>query len=193
MLRLEAVRRQLAPSPSADGQAPAPAPAPAPVHAEPAAEAPAEPEPLFRPFEFDRDAWERDQYLVLPGVLTDGARERWLGSLQRLQAMQDSIIRRTPWNDAAAWAPLGLTPRDPPFTLADRERVCGGSEQGGGSGFPEGFGSLPLELRLQAPVVCDGFEWQGFLPESMPAAYDDFIMEVTCHHPQWLELQRVRW
>ena len=68
-----------------------------------------------------------------------------------------------------------------------------GSEQGGGSGFPEGFGSLPLELRLQAPVVCDGFEWQGFLPESMPAAYDDFIMEVTCHHPQWLELQRVRW
>ena len=75
---------------------------------------------LFRPgFRFDRVAWERDGYLVLPDVLTDEARERWLSTLQRLQRIQDEITLRTDWNDGAAWASLGLRPREPRATAAD--------------------------------------------------------------------------
>ena len=59
---------------------------------------------------FDGGAWERDGVLVLPDVLTDAARGLWLASLQRLQRISDTIVRETPWADAAAWAPLGLVP-----------------------------------------------------------------------------------
>jgi hypothetical protein len=149
---------------------------------------------LFRPgweAAFDQAGWERDGFVVLPDVLTDDARERWLYSLQRLQGIQDALIALTPWNEPAAWAPLGLAPREPLLTAADVAAISGGSECGGGRGFPEGFGKLPFERQLQAPVVCGGrIEYQGILPEHFPAAYDTFIMDITCRHPQFLALQR---
>ena len=145
---------------------------------------------LFRPgFRFDRVAWERDGYLVLPDVLTDEARERWLSTLQRLQRLQDEITLRTDWNDGAAWASLGLRPREPRATAADCERIAGGSEQGSMSLFPAGFGELPLADRLRAPITC-GFQFQGCLPEYFPAAHDPWLMDVTTEHPEWMALQR---
>ena len=93
------------------------------------------PDGLFRPGwerAFDGGAWERDGVLVLPDVLTDAARGLWLASLQRLQRISDTIVRETPWADAAAWAPLGLVPTRPPLSDAEKARLCGGCSHLGG-------------------------------------------------------------
>ena len=151
---------------------------------------------LFRPGwerAFDGSAWERDGVLVLPGVLTDTARELWLASLQRLQRISDTIVCETPWADCRAWAPLGLVPTRPPLSSADKARLCGGCEISGPDGgfFPPGYEDLPFEQKLRAPVQCgEGVQWQGFFPAEFPLAYDGFAMHVACHHPQFLALQR---
>ena len=142
---------------------------------------------------FDGGDWERDGVLVLPNVLTDAARERWLASLQRVQRISDTMICETPWSDAEAWAPLGLVPTRSPLSDAEKARLCGGNEIDGPDGgfFPPGFDALPFEQKLRAPVECgEGVQWQGFFPSEFPLAYDDFLMHVACHHPQFLALQR---
>ena len=37
--------------------------------------------------------------IVLPGVLTEKAQAVWTAALQRLQALQDSMIMLTDWNE----------------------------------------------------------------------------------------------
>ena len=142
---------------------------------------------------FDDGSWERDGFLVLPDVLTDAARELWLGSLQRLQRISDTIVCETPWSDPEAWAPLGLVPTRSPLSDPEKARLCGGCEIAGPDDglFPMGYDALPFENKLDAPVECgEGVQWQGFFPNEFPLAYDDFLMHVACHHPQFLALQR---
>ena len=74
----------------------------------PAGAAPGE---LLRPevlAAFDRESFEREGYWVWDGVLTDEGRRRWTATLQRLQGLNDSFLRRIDWG-AVDYDGLGLT------------------------------------------------------------------------------------
>lgn len=147
---------------------------------------------LLRPqvlADFERETFEREGYWVWENVLTDEGRRRWTASLQKLQAMNDAIVRETDWG-AIDFASRGLDSPDPEkITPEFLESCCGGSEQM--KFMQPGLRDYMKVKGLLAPeptLVTNGFESQGMFPEYWPGGYDEFILDATTAHPQMMEL-----
>jgi hypothetical protein len=138
---------------------------------------------------FDRAAFEREGYWVWEGILTDAGRKQWTASLQRLQQMNDDIVMDTDWA-AIDYAAHGMEPPPPEkLTPEFKATCCGGSEQQ--YFLPANGRPYMHDHGLFGPgpaLVTRDFESQGFLPEYFPAAYDDFILDISSAHPQMMEL-----
>ena len=136
---------------------------------------------------FDRAFFEREGYWVWDGVLTDAGRRQWTASLQKLQAMNDTVVAGSNWA-GIDYGARGLTAPDPesitPEALAS---YCGGSEQ---MHFqPAGLRDFMYVHGLfDAGLAAEGLHWQGMMPEYFPLAYDDFILDVATCHPQMMDL-----
>lgn len=149
-------------------------------------------EELLRPevlAAFEREAFEREGYWVWENVLTDEGRARWSASLEKLQGMNDAIVRDTDWG-AIDFGTRGLDPPEPEkITPQFLETCCGGSEQM--KFMQPGLRDYMLIHGMFGPepsLVTNGFESKGMFPEYWPAGYDDFILDATTAHPQMMEL-----
>ena len=133
---------------------------------------------------FDRAFFEREGYWVWKGVLTDEGRAQWSASLQKLQALNDTVVRHSDWC-AVDYQSRDIFDPDPEKITNEFLAACtGGSEQ---------MKFMPPELReymyqqgiFDPALATDGFDWQGIFPEYFPLAYDDFILDIatTLHNP----------
>ena len=136
---------------------------------------------------FDRAFFEREGYWVWKGVLTDEGRAQWSASLQKLQALNDTVVRHSDWC-AVDYQSRGISDPDPEKITNEFLAACtGGSEQ---------MKFMPPELReymyqqgiFDPALATDGFDWQGIFPEYFPLAYDDFILDIATVHPQMMAL-----
>jgi hypothetical protein len=138
---------------------------------------------------FDRATFEREGYWVWEGILTEAGRKQWTASLQKLQEMNDRIVMDTDWG-AIDYAGRGLpAPSAEKITPEFKASCCGGSEQM--AFMPHGLRVYMNDHGLFGPgpaLVTNGFASQGMMPEYFPAAYDEFILDVTTSHPQMMEL-----
>lgn len=138
---------------------------------------------------FDHDTFEREGYWIWENVLTDEGREQFAASLQKIQDLNDAIVRDTDWG-AIDFAARNMPSPDPEkITPEFLESCCGGSEQM--RFFPRGLRDyMKIEglLDPEPALVTNGFESQGMMPEYWPGGYDDFLLDVTTAHPQMMTL-----
>ena len=156
---------------------------------------------------FDREQCESDGYWLWAGALTDEGRARMTAELQRLQAMQDFMVRNTRWADGINWAARGLSPPPPERLTAEwREtRVCGGSEQlsyypaqGDTPEVGKGFLNMPTRAFMAdvglfgtgADSLATDGTWpsQGQVPEFAPLCHSPFLLDLATSHPQMMAL-----
>lgn len=136
---------------------------------------------------FDRAFFEREGYWVWEGILTDEGRRRWAASLQRLQALNDTIVTKADWG-AVDYRSRGIDRPDPAKITAEfLASCCGGSEQ---MRFqPKGLRQYMYEKGLFDPgLEAAQCPWEGLMPEYFPLAYDPFILDVATAHPQMTAL-----
>ena len=167
-------------------------------------------EQLLRPgvlAKFDREKFESDGYWLWAGALTDEGRARMTAELQRLQTMQDYMVRNTRWADGIDWAARGLPPPPPERLTAEwREtRVCGGSEQlsyypaqGDMPEVGKGFLNMPTRTFMAdvglfgsgADSLATDGTWpsQGHVPEFAPLCYSPFLLDLATSHPHMMAL-----
>ena len=61
---------------------------------------------------FDRGAFLRDGFWVLPGVMGEPTRRRWAAALERAQQLQDEFVVAD-WASSVDWPAAGLEPPPP--------------------------------------------------------------------------------
>eukprot|EP01048_Picozoa_sp_COSAG05_P005937 COSAG05_NODE_367_length_10739_cov_10.311842_5_plen_372_part_00 len=146
-----------------------------------AAEARQREEPIFNKAKLEAEltaqagCFERDGYLVLPGVMTASATRRWVQSLQRTQELNDRLLRLD-WASEIDWPALGWERGEPPEGLTGQmiARATGGAQRLAPQTTDNGL------LLLRQMCV---------LPEYFPPAHDGHMMRCL-FHPEILDLQR---
>ena len=91
--------------------------------------------PLFAPerltaarASFDRAAFLRDGYWVLPGVMGDATRRRWRAALAEAQSQHDAFLT-SDWDAEVDWGALEIVPPPPAPPRVRRAAACGRSQE----------------------------------------------------------------
>ena len=123
--------------------------------------------------QFDYDAFLRDGYALLKGVMTPDAVEAWTEAVQFGQRINDALLRAD-WKEID-WLGLGRNPPDQSLSAEEIEGAIGGSQKAPQSTDEAGV----LTLRINSVFA-----------EYFPAGHVPYFMNVLTH-PQMLALERM--
>ncbi len=123
--------------------------------------------------QFDAEAFRRDGYAVLQGIMTAAAVDAWTAALQRGQELNDRLLAAD-WG-AVDWERLGRRPPTATVPVADISAALGSSQL-----VPQGGDEAGVKTLRQNSVFAEYF----------PAGHVPYLMNVLTH-PQMLALQRL--
>ncbi len=142
---------------------------------------PPSPEPIFEPYSFDVQKFQRDGFVVLPGIMTEATRTRWKAACIDVQRLNDRLLVETDW-EGVDWGACGLEHSPEAVTPAELEPALGGCQLPVPPGVrPAGFSHF---LHRNIPGLA--FGWGGF-PESHAVQHSEFLQYVAAH-PDMLKL-----
>jgi hypothetical protein len=191
--RLEQVRRQLhpaavAPAFPAEDQQQLPPIAWAPADWQ-AADERQRSTPLFHPrrladatAQFDRDAFLRDGFWVLPRLMSEDTCRQWSAALLQAQAIHDAFVVAEDWHSSVPWPDLGLTPPAPGSVPPAELRSAA---QGRSQELPGVLAKFGTDWQERGEVM----RRHGLIPEYFLSGYVPFLMDVACH-PEMEALHR---
>jgi hypothetical protein len=131
--------------------------------------------------EFDRNAFLRDGYWVLPGIMTEETRCTWSAALRQAQAIHDAFIVDD-WRGKIPWAAMGWTE---PSTGSVPPAQLRAEAQGRSQELPRVLERFSSEWRERG----DAMRRHGLIPEYFPSGYVPFLMDVAVH-PEMEALHR---
>jgi hypothetical protein len=131
--------------------------------------------------EFDREAFLRDGYWLLPGIMTEETRSAWSAALRQAQKVHDTFIVDD-WREIVPWAAIGLTH---PSTRSVPPAQLRAEAQGRSQELPHVLERFSPEWHERGDVM----RRHGLIPEYFLSGYVPFLMDVAVH-PEMEALHR---
>lgn len=129
--------------------------------------------------QFDRQAFERDGFCALRGVMTDEAARKWAEGLIRCQTLNDRLLTAD-WLSPEAgidWEALGL-PEPPPVSGLSDEAVA------------KAIGTTQAWPQSTDEAGVRSLRAHGVISEYFPIGHVPYLMQI-CTHPQMIALQQL--